>query len=88
LQNLATLLSEQREVTFGSKIVPVEADGFWFIVGGKDLFARTYPDVQRYNAAANKWEDVAPLPKSVWSPSIVSMDGKLYVLGKSYKAIF
>ena len=60
-------------------------DGKLYAVGGYDgddlSSGTTLSSVERYDPAANAWEEIAPMPTARQNPGVGVLDGKLYVVG-------
>ena len=60
-------------------------NGKLYAVGGYDggdlSSGTTLSSVERYDPAANAWEEIAPMPTARQNPGVGVLDGKLYVVG-------
>ena len=58
--------------------------GKLYAVGGQDAGYNALSSVERYDAATNAWEAVAPMAEVRHSHAMAVLDGKLYALGGIY----
>ena len=56
-------------------------DDCLYVIGGTNRHNEVLQSVERYHFNENKWEEIPPMLEARASPSVASVNGKMYVFG-------
>ena len=56
-------------------------DDCLYVVGGTNRHNEVLQSVERYNFKEDRWQEIPPMLEARASPSVASVNGKIYVFG-------
>jgi N-acetylneuraminic acid mutarotase len=80
-QNQGTWSVAGQTTTERTEVGTEQVNGKIYVFGGEALGRQDSPMAQEFDPAAERWRDLAPMPKGASHVGVAALNGKIYVVG-------